>query len=258
MRRIAALAVAVSFGLGAGTALAFEITVIEYDLAGSTQNIVLPLAGSNPVTGTMTLRFFDNSLNSLVDSSASVMLMTAKFIVDPLIVAIVTGTFRLTLTQIARGGAILGTGKATTRSVLGAFAGSSPGVGVQNGFIHCLASPDFCFAAAGLPASVAIPIPDTNVPFPITVPNTQPPNLGLANPIHFFGNGEKGPKARFLTRFTAVRPFGGGGATGSFHLVGSEIVSEPAAPSMLLLGVMGLAGTVAWPFLILKLKGVFR
>ena len=47
-------------------------------------------------------------------------------------------------------------------------------------------------------------------------------------------------------------------ATGSFHLVGSEIVSEPGAPSMLLLGVMGLAGAVAWPFLILKLKGVFR
>ena len=50
---------------------------------------------------------------------------------------------------------------------------------------------------------------------------------------------------------TALRPFGGGLATGSFQLVGAEIsrtieTPEPGVLSMLLLGVLGLAGTVAW------------
>ncbi len=264
MKRIAALVVALSLGLGSGTALAAEMTTIQYDLAGSTQIVTDPLAGSNPMTGTMLLRFFDNNVNSLVDSSASVMLLTAQFVVDPLVVAIVTGTFRLTLTQIATGGHIVGAGDDVARSAFGFVVGSNPGVGVQNGFIHCLATPAFCLAAANLAQSVVIPIPDTNVPFPLTIPRTQTPNVGLTNPIRFFGNGEKGNKALFMTRLSALRPFGGGLATGSFQLVGAEIsrtivdTPEPGVLSMLLFGVFGLAGTVAWPFLILKLKGVFR
>jgi len=243
MKRIVALALAACFIGLSSSSQAAEITTIQYSLLGSTENIVAPLAGNNAFSaGSMTLRFTDGITNGIVDGNAGaafgVDMLSLFMSINPNPIAVVTGSLRLTMTAPALGGAF-GSGFA-----LGPFGGSAGGgLGVQNGFIHCLLSSIACLALANLPNSVIIPIGANSVPFPITIPNLGPQGTPLApNPI-FFAPG--------FGLLSAVRPFAGL-ATGSFQLVGSEIgrttisTPEPGVFSMLVLGALGLAGSVGW------------
>ena len=244
MKRIVALALAASIiGLSSNSQAA-EITTIKFDLFGSIENIVAPLAGVNPFSaGMMTLQFTDPYANSHIDASASVAMLSLFMSINPNPIAVVSGSLRLTMTQPAYGGH-MGAGY-----ILGAFAGSAIGQGVQNGFKHCIGTGSACLFLANLPNSVIIPIPAQSVPFPITIPNLGPQGTPLApNPI-FIGGFSGGPPYTLQ----AIRGFGGGLATGSFQLVGTEIGRtkvatgpEPSVFSLLALGALGLAGGVAW------------
>lgn len=249
LRACAALALAASFIGLSSSPQAAEITTIQYSLLDSTMHIVAPFPTINPLSaGSMTLRFTDGITNGVVDGGAAglgVDMLSLFMSINPNYMFVLAGSLRLTMTAPALGGA-LGAGYA-----LGPFGGSAGGgLGVQNGFIHCLSTLSLCGGGLNLPNSVSIPIGANSVPFPITVPNLGPQGTPVGpNPIFF---------NPCFSGLNAVRPFAGLAATGSFQatgsfrLVGSEIgrtvisTPEPGVFPMLVLGALGLAGSVGW------------